>query len=339
MSFFSIKIITFLFVIGCLIFGCDSKSVNIPKEEDQYRPGIHFTPNKGWMNDPNGLVFFDEEYHLFYQHYPDSNVWDSMHWGHAVSKDLITWEHLPIALFPDELGYIFSGSAIVDSANVSGLGKPEQPPLLAFFTYHQMEDMKAGKTGYQSQGIAYSLDQGRTWKKYHQNPILEFPSIKDFRDPKVFYHAPSEKWVMVIGSGDHFKFYNSENLLDWSYASSFGKEIKTELGVWECPDLFPLSYKNEEIWVLLCSLNDGGPNGGSAIQYFLGSFDGQTFSHKPEYSSNEAPLWLDFGKDNFAGVSWSGIPKADGRRIFIGWMSNWQYALKVPTLDWRGTLR
>lgn len=323
---------------GVLLYGCSHKPTDLAQKTKKYRPNIHFTPLAGWMNDPNGLVFFDDEFHLFYQHYPDSNVWGPMHWGHAVSKDLTNWEHLPIALFPDELGYIFSGSIVADSLNVSGLSSDEILPLLAFFTYHQMADMEAGKTGYQSQGIAYSLDKGRTWKKHHQNPILSYPSIKDFRDPKVFFHDASKKWVMILGSGDHFKFYNSDNLLDWTYTSSFGKQIQTEVGVWECPDLFPLYFEDKEIWVLLCSLNDGGPNGGSGIQYFLGDFDGQVFTINPGYMHNRYPLWLDFGKDNFAGVTWSGVPVSDGRRIFIGWMSNWQYAQKVPTINWRGAM-
>jgi len=322
---------------GICLFACTTKPNSVAKPENSYRPYFHFTPLSGWMNDPNGLVFYDHEFHLFYQHYPDSTVWGPMHWGHAVSKDLLKWDHLPIALFPDSLGYVFSGSALVDSTNTSGLGSAENPPMLAYFTYHQMEDMEAGKTGYQSQGVAYSLDKGRTWEKYSKNPILTFPEIKDFRDPKVFYHHTSKQWVMVIGSGDHYKFYNSKNLLDWTYASSFGKEIETK-GVWECPDLFPLPFAGKDIWVMITSVNDGGPNGGSSTQYFLGDFDGQRFTLNEHYMQGRFPLWLDFGKDNFAGITWSGIPATDGRRIFIGWMSNWQYAQKVPTKDWRGAM-
>ena len=210
---------------------------------EQHRPQFHFSPEKMWMNDPNGMVFYNDEYHLFYQYYPDSTVWGPMHWGHAVSKDLVHWEHLPIALYPDSLGYIFSGSAVVDWNNTSGLGTEENPPLVAIFTYHDAEGEKEGRNDYQTQGIAYSLDNGRTWEKYADNPVLENPGIKDFRDPKVSWHAATEKWVMILAVLDHVELYGSKDLKSWEKLSEFGKEVGAHGGVWECPDLFPCRWK------------------------------------------------------------------------------------------------
>jgi fructan beta-fructosidase len=287
------------------------------------------------MNDPNGMVYFEGEYHLFYQYYPDSTVWGPMHWGHAVSQDLVHWEHLPIALFPDSLGMIFSGSAVIDWNNTSGLGTTEQPPMIAIFTYHDMEGEKAGKNDYETQGIAYSLDKGRTWTKYSGNPVLPNPGIKDFRDPKVFWHEETGKWILILAADDRMKLYSSINLKEWSYESDFGMELGAHGGVWECPDLFelPVEGTNQKKWVMLVSINPGGPHGGSATQYFVGDFDGYKF----EQISDET-RWIDYGKDNYAGVTWSDVPKEDGRRLFIGWMSNWQYANIVPTENWRSAM-
>jgi len=315
--------------------------------QEPHRPQFHFSPDSMWMNDPNGMVYYEGEYHLFYQHYPDSTVWGPMHWGHAVSEDLVHWEHLPIALYPDSLGYIFSGSAVVDWNNTSGLGEEGKPPLIAIFTHHDSEGEKAGKDDFQYQSIAYSLDRGRTWEKYGSNPVLPNPGIKDFRDPKVFWHEQSERWVMIFAAGDHVQLYNSPNLIDWTYLSDFGQGIGGHGGVWECPDLFPLQVgeEGESMWVLLLSINPGGPNGGSATQYFLGDFDGKTFTMDPAFAEKAAadtltgnPYWVDYGRDNYAGVTWSDIPKSDGRRIFIGWMSNWDYANVVPTERWRSAM-
>lgn len=305
---------------------------------EQHRPVFHFTPPSMWMNDPNGMVFYEGEYHLFYQHFPDSTVWGPMHWGHAVSKDLVNWEHLPIALYPDSLGYIFSGSAVVDWNNTSGLGDKANPPMVAIFTYHDPLGVEKGTDTYQTQGIAFSLDKGRVWEKYAENPVLENPGIKDFRDPKVFWHEKTKKWVMIFAAQDRVKIYHSANLKEWTFASDFGENSGNHGGVWECPDLFVLdnpSQPNRKQWVMLVSINPGGPNGGSATQYFLGDFDGEVFTNVNPDSST---LWVDYGKDNYAGVTWSDIPKADGRRIFIGWMSNWQYANKVPTEKWRSAM-
>lgn len=303
--------------------------------QETHRPQFHFTPPGMWMNDPNGMVYHNGEYHLFYQHYPDSTVWGPMHWGHAVSKDLIHWEHLPIALYPDSLGYIFSGSAVVDRNNTSGLGTAGNPPLVAVFTYHLAEGEKAGRKDYQTQGIAYSVDNGRTWEKYKENPVLKNPGIKDFRDPKVFWHENSRQWIMTLAVTDHIELYGSTNLKSWAKLSAFGKTYGSHGGVWECPDLFPMQVNGQQKWVLLLSINPGGIHGGSGTQYFIGDFDGKTFTS--DYPASTT-LWLDYGKDNYAGVTWSNIPESDGRRLFMGWMSNWQYANVVPTANWRSAM-
>jgi fructan beta-fructosidase len=304
---------------------------------EQHRPQYHFSPEAMWMNDPNGMVYYEGEYHLFYQHYPDSNVWGPMHWGHAVSTDLVNWEHLPIALYPDGLGLIFSGSAVIDWNNTSGLAPEGQVPMVAIFTHHNMEEEKAGRNDYQVQSIAFSLDRGRTWTKYQDNPVIPNPGIRDFRDPKVFWHQASSSWVMIFARGDRVQIHRSPNLIDWTLASEFGEDQGSHGGVWECPDLFPLPVEESgaEKWVMIVSLGSGGPNGGSGTMYFTGDFDGTTFTND---NPKETVLWLDYGKDNYAGVTWSDIPQEDGRRIFMGWMSNWQYATRVPTYDWRSAM-
>jgi fructan beta-fructosidase len=298
---------------------------------EPYRPQYHFTPAAGWMNDPNGLVYYEGEYHLFYQHYPDSTVWGPMHWGHAVSNDLIHWEHLPIALYPDSLGLIFSGSAVMDWNNTSGLGTNENPPMVAIFTNHDMDAERAGHIDYETQGMAFSLDKGRTWTKYAQNPVLPNPGIRDFRDPKVSWNAVSNQWVMTLAVTDHIEFYGSDDLKKWNRLSAFGKDIGGHGGVWECPDLFPLQDdEGHTKWVLFVRINPGGPQGGSATQYYIGDFDGKKFTPQ-----DTVTRWIDYGADNYAGVTWSDIPASDGRRLFVGWMSNWQYANVVPTEKWR----
>ncbi len=502
----------YLSFIGCglclvLTFACQSNKTSSTDEAmitqenillEQHRPHFHFTPKEKWMNDPNGMVYYDGEYHLFYQYYPDSTVWGPMHWGHAVSTNLVAWEHLPIGLYPDSLGYIFSGSAVIDWNNTSGFGKDSKPPMIAIFTYHDPVGEKAGTNTFQYQGMAYSNDRGRTWTKYAGNPVLPNPGIRDFRDPKVIWDKDSNQWVMVFAAWDHVKFYGSQNLKEWQHLSDFGKEWGTHAGVWECPDIFPMTVKEtgEKKWVLLQSLNPGSYNGGSGTQYFVGNFDGTTFRVDKEFAKNfgteeavvpdgkvfdnfengykkwttkgsafgnqpakgrlgdqleikgqqgkgfvnsylggdnsigqlisedfiiEQPfinfkigggndllrtsinlvldgkiirnsagnngeqlywkgwdvkqwigkkahleiidkhpggwghitvdqivfadelakaerakaIWLDYGRDNYAGVTWSDIPETDGRRIFIGWMSNWDYAQVVPTEKWR----
>ncbi len=327
----ALAIFIMLWSMGCK----DSITSGDKIVQEKFRPQFHFTPEKAWMNDPNGMVFYEGEYHLFYQYFPDSTVWGPMHWGHAVSTDLIHWEHLPIALYPDSLGYIFSGSAVVDINNTSGLGTEDNPPLIAIYTYHHIEKERAGKIDYQYQGIAFSLDKGRTWTKYAHNPVLPNPGIRDFRDPKVFWHQDTQKWIMILAVQDRIHLYSSKNLKEWSFESEFGQENGAHGGVWECPDLFKIKVNasSEEKWVMLLSINPGGPNGGSATQYFVGDFDGNTFV--PDHNSVK---WIDFGKDNYAGVTWSDIPETDGRRLFIGWMSNWQYGQEVPTETWRSAM-
>lgn len=494
----------FIILLFPMILGCSSQPEPGTKDSifaEQYRPQYHFTPPSQWMNDPNGMLYYEGEYHLFYQHYPDSNVWGPMHWGHAVSKDLVHWEHLPIALYPDELGYIFSGSAVVDWNNISGLGREEEPPIVAIFTYSNPEWEKSGRDDFQFQGMAYSNDKGRTWTKYKENPILPNPGIRDFRDPKVIWYEPGKKWIMSLAIWDHVSFYSSKDLIEWKKESDFGLNWGSHAGVWECPDLLPMTIveTGETKWVLLVSINPGGPQGGSATQYFIGEFDGKTFSLNSDFSSElgsipeydpegvifedfesgyqkwnvtgdafgdgpvsgpfenqgdvegftgerfassyhggetptgkmesetfiidhpfinfrfgggndliktyialvvdgeevrksagknkelltlhswdvsdlkgkeayilivdelimgwghvnvddikfsneqakplyEKAVWLDYGADNYAGVTWSDVPKEDGRTLFIGWMSNWQYANVVPTVEWRSAM-
>jgi fructan beta-fructosidase len=300
--------------------------------QEKYRPQFHFSPEAKWMNDPNGLVYLDGEYHLFYQYYPDSSVWGPMHWGHAYSRDLIHWKHLPIALYPDSLGYIFSGSSVYDKNNTSGLGTTENPPLVAIFTYHDPVLEKKGSIKFQNQGIAFSVDKGRTWKKFPGNPVLKNPGIRDFRDPKMFWNEKTKNWNLIMAVYDRVHIYSSANIKDWKFESEFGLGLGAHGGVWECPDLFPLKVEGNDIqkWVMLVSINPGGPNNGSATQYFTGEFDGHKFI--PDDTKEK---WIDWGRDNYAGVTWSNIPETDGRRIFIGWMSNWKYATVVPTNAWR----
>ncbi len=301
--------------------------------KEAYRPQFHFSPLEKWMNDPNGLVYHKGVYHLFYQYYPEDIVWGPMHWGHAVSKDMLHWEHKPIALFPDDQGHIFSGSAVVDINNTSGLGTSLNSPLIAVFTYHNMKGEKAGRTDFQTQGIAYSLDNGDTWTKYENNPVIGNKGIKDFRDPKVFWNDKINKWTMLLVAGDHLQIWTSDNLINWEYVSEFGKEQGAHGGVWECPDLFSLKVEgmDEEKWVLLISINPGAPNGGSGTQYFIGDFDGTTFT-----SDQTAHRWVDWGTDNYAGVTYNNTPNND--RVFIGWMSNWDYARDTPTTAWRSAM-
>lgn len=289
---------------------------------EKYRPQFHFSPEHGWMNDPNGMVYLDGEYHLFYQYNPYGTMWGNMHWGHAVSTDLTSWTYLPTAITPDSLGTIFSGSAVIDVNNTAGFGANA---MVAIYT-------SAGKV--QAQSIAYSTDKGRTFTKYANNPVLANTGIPDFRDPKVFWNEASNEWIMSLATKQTITFYGSSNLKEWTRLSEFGEGIGAHGGVWECPDLFPLVYNAKTKWVLLVSINPGGPNGGSATQYFIGDFDGKTFTaDKLPY-----PVWLDYGRDNYAGVTFSNIPKADGRKIFMGWMSNWDYANNVPTNNFRSAM-
>ncbi len=507
------KIILKIFLLASIMFACsckENKEVDTTKNEaaknadyytEQHRPQFHFSPEANWMNDPNGMVYYEGEYHLFYQYYPRGTTWGPMHWGHAISTDLVHWEHLPIALYPDEHGMIFSGSAVVDWDNTSGFGKNNKPPLVAIFSYHDMAKEQAGvEDDFQTQGIAYSTDKGRTWKKYEGNPVVKNPGFRDFRDPKVIWHKESKKWIMVVTAQDHLMFYGSADLKDWNFLSTFGKDVGSHDGVWECPDLFPLKDENgKEYWVILQNMNPGNPNGGSGLQYFIGQFDGKeftvdsdfmkllgkvpakspkgivfedfengygkwsvegtafgkqpakgalanqktvaglmgsgvansftggdtsvgsltskeftiekdainfligggkhrgrtyislrvdgkqvreaeaknseelewkgwdvsrlkgkkaqikiidkhtetwghvsvdqiTFADEVAHAEISNSVWLDAGADNYAGITWSDVPETDGRRIFIGWLSNWAYAQVVPTQKWRSAM-
>ncbi|MGW1453950.1 glycoside hydrolase family 32 protein [Salegentibacter agarivorans] len=345
----------FIFLSSCLLsamlmFSCKENNKETNEEtpevtaqnDTDFRPAFHFTPNENWMNDPNGMFFLNETYHLFFQYYPEGNTWGPMHWGHATSKDMIKWEEQPIALRPDEQGYIFSGSAVVDTENTSGFGDGETAPVIAMFTYHDPKGEEEGREDYQTQAIAYSLDEGKTFTKYEGNPVIENPGIRDFRDPKITRDEVHDQWVMVLSADDITMFYTSQNLKDWELASEFGKGIGAHGGVWECPDFIQMKVEGseEKKWVLIQSLNPGGFNGGSGTQYFVGDFDGKTFTldDSMEDLGEDHHYWLDFGKDNYAGVTWANIPEEDGRHLFIGWMSNWQYANEVPTETWRSAM-
>lgn len=291
--------------------------------KESFRPVYHHTPAYGWMNDPNGMFYKDGVYHLYFQYNPYGSVWGNMHWGHSTSTDLMHWKFEGCAIVPDAWGAIFSGSCVVDHENTAGFGKEA---VVAFYT-----SAKSTPWGdIQMQSMAYSLDNGKTFTKYEENPILT-SSEKDFRDPKVFWYAPGKHWVMILAVGQHMEIYSSVNLKEWKKESEFGAMQGAHGGVWECPDLveIPVEGTREKKWVLICNLNPGGPFGGSAAQYFVGSFDGKKFV-------NESPTqtkWMDWGKDNYATVTWNNAP--DGRCIALGWMSNWQYANNVPTRQYR----
>ena len=290
---------------------------------DGFRPLYHHTPLYGWMNDANGLVYKDGEYHLYFQYNPYGNMWGNMHWGHSVSRDLVHWEHRAPAIARDTLGHIFSGSSIVDKDNTAGFGAGA---IIAFYT------SASDKNG-QIQCLAYSLDNGNTFTKYEKNPILTpFDGLKDFRDPKVFWYAPEQKWVMIVSADKEMRFYASKNLREWTYLSSWGNGYGVQPRQFECPDMVQLPIngdKNRMKWVMLVNVNPGCYFGGSATQYFVGDFDGTTFTCN---SPKETVKWLDWGKDHYATVCFS---NTGDRVIAVPWMSNWQYANFVPTTQFR----
>ncbi|MFJ5958949.1 glycoside hydrolase family 32 protein [Paenarthrobacter sp. NPDC092416] len=311
----------------------------------QFRPAIHYTARNTWLNDPNGLVWYQGLYHLFYQNNPFDNVWGNMSWGHATSPDLIHWTEQPVAIACDEDEDVFSGSIVVDHGNTSGLGTLEEPALVAVYT----SAFKEGSLhhGTQAQSLAFSSDGGLTWSKYAGNPVLGRNSAH-FRDPKVFrYQGPAGScWIMVAVEAQHQQvvLYRSANLLDWDYLSTFGP-ANAGGGEWECPDLFPLSVDGDPAtikWVLVVNINPGAVAGGSGGQYFVGNFDGVHFtadsdSLVPTGADGTVALsdclWLDWGRDYYAAVSFSNVP--ENRRIMIGWMNNWDYANSLPTSPWR----
>jgi fructan beta-fructosidase len=326
----TLKKISFFFTIfGIFIisFSCGQNSktdATIPCEP--FRPAYHFSPPKNWCNDPNGMVYYAGEYHLFYQHNPQGTKWGNMSWGHAISKDLVTWEHLPVALLQDSLGDIFSGSAVVDEYNTAGFQTGNEKTLLAFYTYN-----KDGAG--QSQALAYSADKGRNWTKYDQNPVIKVQNGKpDFRDPKVFWYVPENKWVMALAVGQVIEFYSSKNAKNWTFESSFGADYGCHDAVWECPDLFQAGEK----WILLVNNSRNGDNSGSATQYFVGNFDGKNFVCEFPTEGEQKGTWLDYGKDHYAMVTWANTP--DNRKIGLAWMSNWEYANDTPTRHFRSAM-
>ena len=290
---------------------------------ERFRPAYHHTPTYGWMNDPNGMFYKDGVWHLYYQWNPYGSLWENMTWGHSTSKDLVHWEPQPTAIEADALGTIFSGSCVVDKDNTAGFGKDA---VVAFYT-------SAGEA--QTQSMAYSTDNGKTFTKYEANPIIT-ANIPDFRDPKVVWHEPTSRWIMLLAAGQEMRIYSSKNLKDWTYESSFGKEYGCHGGVWECPDLMELDVRgtSQKKWMLVCNINPGGPFGGSATQYFIGDFDGHQFViDRPANAQQPETKWMDYGKDHYATVSFSNAP--DGRKVAIAWMSNWQYANQAPTKQYR----
>ena len=308
---------------GIASFGCWKKmqfsDIYDISNREQYRPIYHHTPAYGWMNDPNGMFYKDGVWHLYFQRNPFGSQWENMTWGHSTSKDLVHWTFEGDPIQPDVWGSIFSGSAVVDKNNTAGFGKGA---VIALYT-------SAGES--QTQSMAYSTDNGKTFTKYEGNPIIT-SNVPDFRDPHMFWNEDIKKWNMILAAGQHMEIYTSDNLKDWKLESSFGAEYGNHGGVWECPDLMKMKVKgtNKEKWMLICNINPGGPSGGSATQYFIGDFDGYKFvcDTKPNVTK-----WMDYGKDHYATVTFDNAP--DGRHVAIAWMSNWQYANLVPTKQYR----
>jgi len=323
-----------IFILVCIyLISCNSTPSTDSVSQEKYRPNFHFTPEKNWINDPNGLVFYEGEYHLFYQYNPFGTTWGHMSWGHAVSRDMINWEHLPIALeeYPDPASgdstMIFSGTAVVDRTNSSGLCEGKDC-MIAIYTSH-LHKKKQGLRQHQS--IAYSNDKGRTWKRYDKNPVLDIQR-KDFRDPKVFWYEPQQKWVMALVVPDLFtvQLYESKNLLKWNLMSEFGK-VGDTLRIWECPDLYELPIEGQPgktKWVLSLSGSHPVGPGFVGMQYFVGHFDGKTFN-----SEQTTPLYLEHGKDFYAGIVFNNVKD---RTVMLGWVNNWTYGNQIPTENWRG---
>ena len=286
---------------------------------EQYRPLYRHTPAYGWMNDPNGMFFKDGVWHLYFQHNPYGSQWENMTWGHSTSTDLIHWTFQGDPVQPDAWGAIFCGSSVVDKNNTAGFG---ENAIVALYT-------SAGEN--QTQSMAYSTDNGKTFTKYDGNPIIT-SNVPDFRDPHMFWNEDIKKWSMILAAGQQMNIYSSDNLKDWKFESSFGAEYGSHGGVWECPDLMKMKVRgtDKEKWMLVCNINPGGPSGGSATQYFVGDFDGHKFTCE---SKPEVTKWMDYGKDHYATVTFDNAP--NGRHVALAWMSNWQYANQVPTLQYR----
>jgi len=330
MKTYSIVTVALLICISaCQSSRKENKGVIQPEIVEQYRPVFHFTPGKNWINDPNGLVYYQGEYHLFYQYNPFGDTWGHMSWGHAVSENLIDWTHLPVALYEEDSIMIFSGSALVDQGNTSGLCGGEDC-LMAIYTSHDHSQRKL-----QHQSIAYSNDQGRTWTKYGQNPVLDL-GMRDFRDPKVFWHEENGYWVMVVSHPLEFKvqFYRSDDLKNWILMGEFGNRGDVSK-IWECPDLLkvPVSGTDAFKWVLIIS-SGSQYEGFTGMQYFVGEFDGKTFVSDDD---GRHPRWLDYGKDFYAAITYNNLPEGDPP-VLIGWANNWAYANTLPTSPWRGMM-
>lgn len=300
---------------------------------DIYTPVLHFKAPFGWLNDPNGLMYANEQWHLFYQHYPMSNVWGPMHWGHAVSEDLVHWVHCPIAIAPDELGTMFSGSGIIDKQNDSGIfDGPSDNNLIIFYTASLH---KEGQDDYQTQCLAYSKDCGLSWIKYEHNPVIPNPGLACYRDPKVVWIDDSRHWVLLVTHGQSVGIYKSTNLISWELCSEFGdQEGLHSDGPWECPDLFPLTTEDGVTkWILVVGIGNGCDAPGSGTQYFVGDFNGEQFTNG---NPADTILYLDNGRDYYATQSWFNAPS--NKRVGISWMSNWRYARDTETLTFRSIM-
>ena len=288
---------------------------------EQYRPQIHYTPAKNWINDPNGMIYLDGTYHLYYQYNPQGNGWGNLSWGHATSTDMLHWEEQPVALQPDALGMIFSGSAVCDKDNTAGFGANA---IVALYT---------SATAAQQQSIAYSHDGGKTFTTYEGNPVIK-NNDDNLRDPKVFWHEESKRWIMSLAKGwaGGMEIWSSPDLKRWTKESEFVVNLTGRPSFqWECPDLIPFEYNGKRKWVLIVSVNPCGPVLGSGTMYFVGDFDGKHFTA----DDLDYPLWLDYGMDNYAGVTWN---NTGDRHLLIGWMNNWQYADRVPCSPWRSAM-
>jgi len=295
--------------------------------DEPFRPAFHFSPPRNWLNDPNGLVWYDGEYHLFYQHNPQGADWGNMSWGHAVSQDLVRWTHLPLALEFTDTEHVFSGSVVVDHDNTSGLRKGGQPAMVALYTAYDPV------TERQAQALAWSTDRGITWNRHSGNPVLDIGST-EFRDPKVFWYAPGAYWVMTVALpvDQVIRFYRSEDLFSWTHLSDFSSPGDGP-GLWECPDLFEMSFEDGSRWVLVISLGPGGESSRQGTEYVVGHFNGTTFVPDPAQPRLQP---IDHGADFYAAVSFIDAPA--GQRILMGWMNNWTYAREIPTSAFRGSM-
>lgn len=313
--FLSCFLVAFVFASGCKV----EELVGLDKKDgfysEKYRPQYHYSSKVGNLADPNGLVYFEDEYHLFHQ--------QNGTWGHAISKDLVYWEQQEVALEHDRLGQALSGSVVVDWNDTTGFFNGKAG-LVAIYT---------NTAGGQAQSIAYSLDKGRTWERYEGNPVIENPGLKDFRDPKVFWHHETNKWIMVVSTNKSVAFYNSDNLINWTFLSSFGENQGSQVAVWECPDLFQLEVDGEEKWVLHVSVGDNDSTNGSTAQYFIGDFNSTEFINE---NPPETIMYTDYGQDFYAAQTFSDMK--DGRTVWLGWMSNWRYPYQSPTDPWMGSM-